>query len=110
MKFFVSIFQCNVIVCFSQTNRFGICLAVRRTANLSASKFVFQPVPALDQHGVDVARDDILQKYMGKDDQLMNKETPWRGPREKLTLFMQMLIEACSFPGYVVLDCTTATG
>ena len=52
--------------------RFGICLAVRSTANCSPSKFAFQPIPALDRHGVDVARDDILQNYMGKDDQLMN--------------------------------------
>jgi hypothetical protein len=47
---------------------------------------------------------------IGKDDQLMNKEVPWRGSQEKSPLFMQMLIEACSFPGDVVLDCTTATG
>ncbi len=85
-------------------------MAVRTVGEWEPSSFAFQPVPALLRHGVDVARDDILQNYMGKDDQLMNKEVPWRGPREKSTLFMQMLIEACSFPGDVVLDCTTATG
>lgn len=103
-------FLTNTKICFWQTNRFGICLAVRITANCSPSTFAFQPIPALDRHGVDVARDDILQNYMGKDDQLMNDRKPWRGPREKSTMFMQMLIEASSLPGNVVLDCTAATG
>lgn len=74
------------------------------------SKFSFQPIPALELHGVDVARDDILQNYMGKADQLMNGGMPWRGAREKSTLFMQMLIQSSSHPGDVVLDCTTGTG
>lgn len=90
--------------------RFGICLAVRSVVGAPPSKFSFQPIPALHPHGVDVARDDILQNYMGKDDQLMNGDTPWRGAREKSTLFMQMLIQASSLPGDVVLDCTAGTG
>ncbi len=74
------------------------------------SKFCFQPIPALDRLGVDVARDDILQNYVTRSDQLMNGATPWRGPREKSTVLMQMLIQASSIPGDVVLDCTAATG
>lgn len=111
MKLCVEDFLNNkLIVTRLQTMRFGICLAVSSVEHLGPSKFDFQPIPALDRHGVDVARDDILQNYMGKDDQLMNGETPWRGPREKSTLFLQMLIEASSLPGDVVLDCTAATG
>ena len=75
-----------------------------------ASKFSFQLVPALDRHGVDVSRDDILQNLVSREDQLMNGPTPWRGPREKSTLLMQMLIQSCTSPGDVVLDCTAATG
>lgn len=90
--------------------RFGICLAVKSLPGLSPSKFKFQAIPALDIHGVDVARDDILQNYIIKDNLLMNAATPWRGPREKSTLFMQMLVQACSLPGDVVMDCTAATG
>ena len=93
-----------------QTMRFGICLAVRNMVGVPSSKFSFQSIPALERHGVDVARDDILQNYMGKDDQLMNGATPWRGAREKSTLFMQMLIQSSSLPGDVVKDCTTGTG
>jgi hypothetical protein len=74
MRLLVYIFQTNVIVCFLQTNRFGICLAVRTVGNWSPSSFAFQPVLVLLCCGVDVACDDILQNYMGKDDQLMNKE------------------------------------
>jgi len=90
--------------------RFGICLAVRSLAGVPRSKFEFQPIPALDQHGVDVARDDILINHVSKSDQLMNGNLPWRGLREKSVLFMQMLIEASTLPRDIVLDCTAATG
>jgi hypothetical protein len=40
----------------------------------------------------------------------MNGPTPWRGPREKSTLLMQMLIQSFTSPGDVVLDYTAATG
>jgi hypothetical protein len=40
----------------------------------------------------------------------MNGHTPWRGPREKSTLLMQMLIQSSTSPADVVLDCTAATG
>ena len=75
-----------------------------------ASKFSFQLVPALDRHGVDVSRNDILHNLVSREDQLMNGPTPWRGPREKSTLLMQMLIQSCTSRGDVVLDCTAATG
>jgi hypothetical protein len=93
-----------------QTMRFGITLLVRTMHGKPASKFSFQPVPALDRHGVDVSRDDILQNLVSREDQLMNGPTPWRGPREKSTLLMQMLIQSSTSPGDVVLDCTAATG
>jgi hypothetical protein len=90
--------------------RFGICLAVRSLLGVPKSRFSFQPIPALDHHGVDVARDDIFMNLVTKDDQLMNGNLPWRGPREKSVLLMQMLIEASTFPGDLVVDCTAATG
>ena len=90
--------------------RFGITLLVRTMPGKPPSKFSFQHVPALDRHGVDVSRDDILQNLVSREDQLMNGPTPWRGPREKSTLLMQMLIQSSTSPGDVVLDCTAATG
>ena len=77
--------------------KFGISLAVRNVSGTLASKFSFRHVPELDAHGVDIARDDILHNVVSREDQLTNKSTPWRGPREKSVLLMQMLIEACSF-------------
>jgi len=90
--------------------RFGICLAVRSLPGVPKSKFTFLPIPELDRHGVDVARDDILQNYVTREDQMMNGDTPWRGAREKSTLFLQMLIQATTMPGDLVLDCTAGTG
>lgn len=75
-----------------------------------ASKFSFRHVPALDPFGVDVERDDILQNLVSREDQLTIGSTPWRGPREKSVLLFQMLIEACSSPWDIILDCTAATG
>ena len=90
--------------------RFGITLVVRSIPDVCGSSFRFQHIPALDRHGVDVARDDILLNLVSREDQLMDGSTPWRGPREKSLALMQMLIQASSSPGDIVLDCSTATG
>jgi hypothetical protein len=90
--------------------RFGITLVVRSIPEVRASKFSFQHIPALERHGVDVARDDILPNLVSKEDQLMDGSTPWRGPREKSLALIQMLIQASSSPGDIVLDCSAATG
>ena len=79
--------------------RFGISLAVRSMPGSPASKFSFRHVPELDLYGVDVARDDIHQNLVSREDHLINGSTPWRGPHEKSVLLMQMLIEACSSQG-----------
>ena len=79
--------------------RFGISLAVRSVSGSPASKFSFRHVPELDPCGVDIALNDILQNLVSREDQLTNGSTPWRGPREKSVLLMQMLIEACSSQG-----------
>lgn len=76
-----------------------------------ASKFAFRPVPKLlSRHGVDVGRDDCLQNIVPPENQMCNGLKPWRGPREKSVVLMEMLIEACSDPGNIVFDCTAATG
>lgn len=94
---------------FLQRKWFGIFLAVGSVANVPISNFVFHLVLALERHGVDVARDGILQNYVAKGDLVMNGKTPWRGPRKKSMLFMQLLIQATTLPFDVVLDCTAAT-
>jgi hypothetical protein len=79
--------------------RFGISLVAMSVRDSPASKFSFRHVLELDPYGVDVAWDDILQNLVSREDQLINGSTPWRGPREKSMLLMQMLIESCSSPG-----------
>jgi hypothetical protein len=94
-----------------QTMKFGILLAVRSfKSGGRKSRFSFREVPALERLGYDVGRDDVLQNHVSRGTQLMNASRPWRGPREKSVPLLQMLIEATTDPGSVVLDCTTSTG
>jgi hypothetical protein len=39
----------------------------------------------------------------------MNGAIPWRGSKKKNPLLLQMLIEACTKFGDIMVDCTTAT-
>ena len=86
--------------------RFSIALVVRE----KAPPFQFQTVPSHDDVGINVGKDDILQNFCGRDDVAMNGGTPWRGPRKKAKAFMQMVVEALSAPGDVIMDCTAGTG
>ena len=85
---------------------FSISLVVRE----KAPPFQFRTVPSHDAVGINVGKDDILQNFYGRDDVAMNGGTPWRGPREKARAFMQMVVEALSAPGDVIMDCTAGTG
>ena len=85
-------------------------LLVKASGPKTANDFPFRFVQSHEVVGVDVACDDILQNFLNKEDVTMNGNVPWRGPREKAREFMQMLVEACSSPEDVVVDCTAATG
>ena len=89
-----------------QTMRFSISLVVRE----KAPPFQFQHVPSHDAVGINVEKDDILKNFCGKDDVAMNGGTPWRGPWKKAKAFMQMVVEALSALGDVIMDCTAGTG
>jgi hypothetical protein len=60
--------------------------------------------------GVDIARDDMLMNYTHPNDMAMDDGKPWRGAREKDPRFFQILLEATSVPGDLILDCTASTG
>jgi hypothetical protein len=89
-----------------QTQRFGAYLLVKK----ESSKFTFSTSSSMKDIGVDVASDEWLQNFTTRVDQAMNGLKPWRGPREKSPDFWQMLIEASTLPGDIVLDCTAMTG
>ena len=86
--------------------QFSISLVVRERA----PPFQFRTVPSHDAVGINVGKDDILQNFCGRDNVAMNGGIPWRGPREKARAFMQMVVEALSAPGDVIMDCTAGTG
>jgi hypothetical protein len=73
------------------------------------STFSIQPVPELDATGIDLDNDDLLINPVTKDTQLMQGAIPWKGAREKETLFFQILIESTTLVGDIVLDCTAST-
>ena len=75
-----------------------------------APPFQFGTVPSHDAVGINVGKDDILQNFCGRDDVAMNGGTPWRGPRKKARAFMQMVVEALSVPGDVIMDYSVGTG
>jgi hypothetical protein len=60
--------------------------------------------------GIDLYEDDLLHNFVTRDSQLMNGTIPWRGSREKDPLLLQMLIEACTKVGDIVVDCIVAIG
>ena len=86
--------------------RFSISLVVRE----KVPPFQFRTMSFHDAVGINVGKDDILQNFCGRENIPMNGGTPWRGPREKAKAFMQMVVEALSAPGDVIMDCTTGTG
>jgi hypothetical protein len=89
-----------------QTQHFGAYLLVKK----GSSKFTFSTSSSMKGIGVDVASDEWLQNFISRADQVMNGQKPWRGPREKNPGFWQMLIEASTLPGDIILDCTDMTG
>jgi hypothetical protein len=93
-----------------QTQRFGVYLLVRELPQGAPARFAFRSIPSLEALGLDVGCDDMLQNFTTKASQKMNGTKPWRGPREKDSQFMQMLIDASSHHNDVVLDCTAMTG
>jgi hypothetical protein len=104
--------NCVVSNCFPnvygvvQTQHFGAYLLVKK----GSSKFTFSSSSSIKDIGVDVASDEWLQNFTTRVDQAMNGLKPWRGPREKSPGFWQMLIEASTLPGDIILDCTAMTG
>jgi hypothetical protein len=66
-------------------------------------------VPELDVVGIDLENDDLLINPVTKDTQLMQGAIPWRGAREKDSLFLQMFIESTTLSGDIALDCTAST-
>lgn len=75
------------------------------------SKFVLRIVPEVRDARIDLEEDDLLHNFTkSAKTQLMNGMIPWRGAREKDPRFLQILVEASTDPGDVVLDYYASTG
>jgi hypothetical protein len=83
---------------------------VRDITGASAPAFSFQPVQELLDFDIDVDSDDVLHNLVTKETQMMRGIIPWRGCREKDPLLLQMLIEATTSVGDIVMDCSASTG
>ena len=77
---------------------------------MDASKFTIAADESLTEFGLGVAEFDVLFNFTTADSQSMNGSVPWRGAREKDPVFLQMLIEAFTKPGSVILDAFASLG
>jgi hypothetical protein len=100
----------NLTIFLLQTLLFCITVLVKDPPAFSASSFRFRSIQEVENAGIDHYEDDLLHNFVTKDSQLMNGAIPWRGKKEKDLLLLQMLIEACTDVGDIVVDCTAATG
>lgn len=74
------------------------------------STFALRIIPEVRDAGIDLEEDDLLHNFTTAKTQLMNGTIPWRGAREKDPRFIQILVEASTDPGDVVLDYNASTG
>ena len=97
-----------------QTRYFAAVLLVRATSETMKRKPSFQLHSDKDLVNTDFDPISSLSipNFIDKNNLTMHPDgvTPWRGAREKTSIFMQMLIEACSAPGSRIVDLTVGTG
>ena len=92
-----------------QTQKFGVTLLVKDLGSKGVSRFSFKTIATMMKASVDVGTDDMLMNYTHADDMAMNGDTPWRGGCKKDPRFFTILLEATSFAGDLILDCTAST-
>ena len=60
--------------------------------------------------GFYLSRHGLIQNFTDEADQMMRGNVPWLRPREKHQSFYQMLIEAFTREGDIVMDWQASTG
>jgi len=86
---------------------FSITFVVKEADPKWKSDYLFQFIESLEMLRVNVARDDVLQNWCNFNNVTMNGDIPWWRPRKKSHEFMQMIVEAFTELGAVIIDCTT---
>ena len=103
----------NSMYIFLQTRYFVVVLLIHVTSETMEQKPSFQL--HFDKDMVNIDFDPIsslsIPNCIDKNNLTMhsNGVTLWGGAREKTSIFMQMLIEACSTPGSRIVDLTVGT-
>ena len=59
--------------------------------------------------GFSLERNGLLQNFTDEKNQLMRDQVPWRGAHEKLSSFMQIIIESLTKEGDIVMDWQAST-
>jgi hypothetical protein len=80
---------------------------VRNTPITAVFAFCLHLIPKIKNVGIDLYEDDVLYNIVTTESQLMNGTIPEKGLKEKDPLFLQMLIEASTKVGDIILDCST---
>jgi hypothetical protein len=110
------IYYCTHVTFVVQTIKFTAILLVRSFS--ATTRLKRMPLPFqmnidkdLSENGMNLD-DDVLYNFTDASSQLMKDDdvTPWRGPREKHSLFLQCLIDAFTKPEGIVADLTADTG
>jgi len=96
-----------------QTLKFKAILIVRSvpvTEVRQPKKLIITPDPSIPQ--VDLACDDVLFNPVTSETQLTRKidGLPWRGPKEKSDILMQLFVHGLSPKDGIVADLTASTG
>jgi hypothetical protein len=60
-------------------------------------------IPEIENARIDLYEDDVLPNFDTRDSQLINGALPWRGSRTEDPLLLQMLIEAGTEVGDIVV-------
>ena len=74
------------------------------------SNFSFKRTSMMKKAGIDLVLNDMMMNYTFEDNMAMNGSKPWWAARKKDPRFFQMLLEATTVEGDLVLDCTASTG
>jgi len=73
------------------------------------SNFSFRHTTTMKKAGINIGWDDMLMNYTHPNDMVINGGTPWQRAREKDPRFFQMLLDATTIEGDLVLDYTAST-
>jgi hypothetical protein len=83
---------------------------VKNLRDQGESQFSFKRTTVMKKAGIDLVSNNMLTNYTFEDNMAMNGSKPWWAGHEKDPRFLQMLLEATTVEGDLVIDCSASTG